>query len=126
MVTSSTLGPTTLVLLHKHVSREVVLTMSFYLTLSSEGSKETFPTNQGGDFKVQLDRTLDMRGQCWEVALVEMIYTGQIFPNLSIEDGQVTLKASGEPQFENDDYFITYDQALDLELGFWLEKDNPG
>src|SRR3977135_4506793 len=102
METSSTLGPTTLVLLHKHVSREVVLTMSFYLTLSSEGSKETFPTNQGGDFKVQLDRTLDMRGQCWEVALVEMIYTGQAF--LSIEDSQVTLKASGEPQFEND-YF---------------------
>ena len=57
------------------------------------------PTNQGGDFKVQLDRTLDMRGQSWEVALVEMIYTGQAFPNLSIEESQVALKASGKPQF---------------------------
>ena len=32
-----------------------MLIMSFYLTLSSEGSKETFPTNQGGDVKVQLE-----------------------------------------------------------------------
>lgn len=95
--------------------------MSFYLTLTSDGCRETFPSNHGGDFKVQLDQTLDMREHPWEVALVEMIYTGQAFPNLPIEDSQVTVKASGKPQFEND-YIITYDQTLYLWLEFKLEK----
>ena len=98
--------------------------MSFYLTLTSDGSKGTFPANHGGDFKVQLDQTLDMRSQPWEVALVDMLYTGQAFPNLPTDDSQVTLKAGGKPKFEND-YFITYDQTLDLWLKFWLERRSP-
>ena len=82
--------------------------MSFYLTLSSDGSKDTFPNNHGGDFSVQLQHTLDLRSEPWEVALVDMIYTGQAFPNLPIEDSVVTLKVSGKPAYENN-YFITYD-----------------
>jgi len=94
--------------------------MSFYLTLSSDGCKETFPNNHGGDFKIQLDRTLDMRLHAWEVALTDMIYTGQSFPNLLDGLNQVTLKATGKPTFENH-YFITYDQTLDLHLTFKLD-----
>jgi len=58
--------------------------MSFYLMLSSDGSRDTYPNNQGGDFKVQLDHVLDMRSEPWEAALVEMTYTGQHFPKLSV------------------------------------------
>ena len=73
--------------------------------------------NHGGDFTVQLDKTLDMRGESWEVALVDMIYTGQAFPNLPVEDVEITLKVEGKPQYENQ-YFITYDQTMDLRLTF--------
>jgi hypothetical protein len=97
--------------------------MSFYLTLSSDGGRDTFPNNHGGDFTVQLDKILDMRAHSWEVALVEMIYTGQAFPNMGIEDSQVTLKASGKPLFEND-YIITFDQAIDLWISFSKERYN--
>lgn len=103
------------------LKNEKKVTMSFYLMLSSDGSRDTFPANHGGDFKVQLDHTLDMRSEPWEVALVEMMYTGQAFPNISSEDSLITLKMSGKPQFEND-YFITYDAALDLWLSFKTEK----
>ena len=72
---------------------------------------------------VQLEHALDMRGDAWEVALVDMMYTGQAFPNLLIEDSQVTLKVSGRPQFEND-YIITYDQSLNLSLTFSSERRN--
>lgn len=89
--------------------------MSFYLTLSSDTSRDTFPNNHGGDFKIQLDHVLDMRSEPWEVALVEMQYTGQAFPNLSTDNSQVTLQASGKPEFQND-YIITWDQAYDLEI----------
>ena len=89
--------------------------MSFYLTLTSDGNSDTFPANHGGDFKVQLDQTLDMRHHNWEVALVEMLYTGQTFPNLSVDDTHITLKTGTNPKYDND-YFLTYDQTLDLWL----------
>src|SRR5271156_5691348 len=102
-----------------------ILNMSFYVTLSSDGSKDTFPNNHGGDVKVQLQYTLDLRSEPWEVALVDMIYTGQAFPNLPIEDSVVTLKVSGKPQFEND-YFITYDPAVHLTQYYKLETLTGG
>src|SRR5271154_4941495 len=89
--------------------------MSFYLTVSSDASKDTFPNNHGGDFKVQLDHGLDMRSQPWEVALVEMAHVGQAFPNLSTQNSVVNIRASGTPPFEND-YIITWDQALELSV----------
>jgi hypothetical protein len=46
-----------------------------------------------------------------------MIYTGQSFPNVSVQDGLVTLEANEKPIFDND-YIITYDQAMDLRIGF--------
>src|SRR6266853_2726552 len=93
--------------------------MSFYLMLSSDGSRDTYPNNHGGDFKVQLDHVLDMRSEPWEAALVEMTYTGQHFPNLSVQDEMITVHASGKPEFEND-YIITFDQAKDLKAWFYV------
>ena len=85
--------------------------MSFYLTLSSDGTKEMFRNNHGGDFRVQLDHILDMRSQAWEVALVEMIYTGQAFPNIPTQDSVVVLNATDKSQFEND-YILTLIKQL--------------
>src|SRR5271154_6349864 len=85
--------------------------MSFYLMLSSSGSRN--PNDHGGDFKVTLDHVLDMKTEAWEVALVEMSYSGQAFSNLSPENSEVFVRASGKPEFQND-YIITWDQALDL------------
>jgi hypothetical protein len=116
MMMNSTRGQMTLVQLNKHeINKTLFINMSFYLMLSSDGCKETFMNNHGGDFTVQLDKTLDMRGESWEVALVDMIYTGQAFPNLPVEDVEITLKVEGKPQYENQ-YFITYDQTMDLRL----------
>src|SRR5271156_2673975 len=121
METNSTHGLMILVRLHKHeYDIENISIMSFYLTLCSDGSRDTFPNNHGGDFTVQLDKILDMRAYTWEVALVEMIYSGQAFPNLGIEDNQIILKSSGKPQFEND-YIITHDQAVNLWISFSKE-----
>ena len=50
-----------------------------------------------------------------------MIYTGQAFPNLAIEDSEVTLKVSGKPKFEND-YFLTYDQMMDMWISFRKDR----
>jgi hypothetical protein len=123
MVMNLTLGLMILAKLHKHgcVADCLYFNMSFYLMLSSDGCRDIFPTNQGGDFKVQLDRTLDMRSHDWEVALVEMIYTGQSFPNISTEDAQITLKASGKPEYENQ-YIITYEQTFSLWISMTMSK----
>ena len=53
--------------------------MSFYLMLSSEGCNDIYTSNHGGNFKVQLDHVLDMKSESWEVALVELSYTGETF-----------------------------------------------
>ena len=98
--------------------------MSFYLTLSSDGTKEMFRNNHGGDFRVQLDHILDMRSQAWEIALVEMIYTGQAFPNIPTQDSVVVLKATDKPQFEND-YILTFDQTINFWISFTAERYNP-
>ena len=94
--------------------------MSFYLMLSSDGSKSTYPTNQGGDFKIMLDNVLDMKSQPWEVALVEMSYIGQTFPNMSTECSSINIQTWGKPEFEND-YIITYEQTYDLWIQFTLK-----
>src|SRR5271156_6190150 len=118
MERSSILGLTILELLHKHeYITTVALTMSFYLTLSSDDSKNTFPNNHGGDFKVQLQHTLDLRSEPWEVALVDMIYTGQAFSNLTTEDSLITLQVSGKPVFDND-YIIPYDKMMNLWVSY--------
>src|ERR1700722_10613936 len=127
MVMNLTHGLMISVKLHKHgcVANSQYFNMSFYLMLSSDGCRDIFPANQGGDFKVQLDKTLDMRSHDWEVALTEMIYTGQSFPNLSTEDARITLKARGKPEYENQ-YIITYEQTFSLWISMTISKGTDG
>ena len=81
--------------------------MSFHLMLSSEAAKDTYPQNHGGDFKVLLNHTLDCKTEPWEAALVEMSLTGQAFPNIPSDNVNITVSASGRPEYEND-YIVSY------------------
>ena len=57
--------------------------MSFYLNLSSKDSADVHPQNYGGDFQVELQAPLHFHEHdCWEVALAEMTYDAQGFPNI--------------------------------------------
>ncbi len=48
--------------------------MSFYITLRSNGSTDTYPLNNGGDFTNGLNKPLNLSND-WEVGLAEIIYT---------------------------------------------------
>src|SRR2546428_3728501 len=97
--------------------------MSFYLMLSSDGCREVYPDNNGGDFNIIFDNAIDMKSDSWEVALVEIKYTGQLFPNLPTIDALITTAVSGKPKFE-DQYIITSDKAHQLHFSFHSnEKD---
>jgi hypothetical protein len=99
--------------------------MSFHLMLSSEGGSQTYPSNHGGDFQVQLRQVMDIRKENWEVALVEMAYTGQKFPNLSSDNRSVSIRVSGKPEFEND-YILTWDQVGDLHVRVSVRQHGGG
>ena len=91
----------------------LVYDMSFYLTLSSHDNNSIKSFN-GGDFTVQLYNIIDLKTDEWEVALVEMSYSGQNFHNLPTDSSIITVRAPHKAvPFEND-YLITYDQAMDL------------
>src|SRR2546428_13135266 len=98
--------------------------MSFYLMLSSEGSRAVNPNFHGGDFNLQLDSAIDLRSEPWEVALSEISYTGQAFPNMNPEEKLVTLSYSGTPWYEND-YVVTHGEMTEpLTAGFFMvDKD---
>ena len=72
---------------------ESVITMSIYVNLRSSESKDYYSKNHGGNFKVELSEPLRLPGS-WEVALAEMTYHAQAFPNLPVEHSsvKVTLK----------------------------------
>ena len=122
MVLNLILGQKTLVTLHKHMhmfNGIISFNMSFYLSLSSRGSKDVFSNNHGGDFQTLLNHPLDLQTDAWEVALAEMTYSGQTFPNIQPEETLVTLRYNGRPPF-NKDYVISYEQSLKLSVTFGL------
>jgi len=47
---------------------------SFYLTLTSSGSRELFPNNKPGDFSMQFSRQFILDNQGWEVGLHTLTY----------------------------------------------------
>jgi len=69
----------------------LVYDMSFYLTLSSHDNNSIKSFN-GGDFTVQLYNIIDLKTDEWEVALVEMSYSGQNFHNLPTDSSIITVR----------------------------------
>ena len=68
--------------------------MSFYLNLNSSDSHDVHPHNYGGDFQVELADPLFFNEQDpWEVALVEMSYDAQGFPNIQQEYTEIQVEA---------------------------------
>lgn len=55
---------------------------SFYVTLSSDASMIEHPTNQGGNFTVELPQTLNINSHFWEVGLDEIVFNQDWTPFL--------------------------------------------
>lgn len=68
--------------------------MSFYVNLSSRDSTDIHPQNYGGDFQVELAEPLHFdENDPWEVALAEMTYDAQGFPNVPDEYSEIKIVA---------------------------------
>src|SRR5258708_36018689 len=68
--------------------------MSFYLNLNSSDSRDVHPQNYGGEFQVELaDPLFFNEHDPWEVALVEMTYDAQGFPNVQQEHTEIKVEA---------------------------------
>ena len=76
--------------------------MSFYLNIRSTDSLDIFPNNYGGDFQVELSTPLHFdENDPWEVALVEMMYEAQPFPNIPAEYSHFTIEHLNKDKFFN-------------------------
>src|SRR6266849_8673668 len=90
----------------------ICIMTSFYLTLNSDGSQDTHPTNSGGNFVIELYEELHMQG-LWEVALVEMSYFGQHFPNLTSDYNKLEVSSKVQDAYQKD-FVIHYHELDDI------------
>jgi len=93
-----------------------LITMSVYVNLRSTECKDIYSKNHGGNFKIELNEPLRLQGP-WEVALAEMTYHAQAFPNLPPEHNtvQVTLK-------EQLQVYDTRDKVFRIRTWVWYEN----
>src|SRR3977135_1861411 len=91
--------------------------MSVYVNLRSTECKDIYSKNHGGNFKIELNEPLRLQGP-WEVALAEMTYHAQAFPNLPPEHStaQVTLQ-------EQLQVYDTRDKVFRITTWVWYEKN---
>src|SRR5271156_6750549 len=76
--------------------------MSFYVNVSSKDSLDIHPQNYGGDFQVKLANTMVFNeDDPWEVALTEMTYDAQGFPNVPAEFSQFKFEALKQHELHN-------------------------
>lgn len=76
---------------------------SFFLVLPSNGSKDTYPDNEIGNYTISLAQPIHLEGQ-WEVALAEIFYTHSwndvdqsqarfwVLNHLKVDEGATLLK----------------------------------
>ena len=97
--------------------------MSIYVHLRSSESKDYYSKNHGGNFKVELSEPLRMQGS-WEVALAEMTYHAQAFPNLPVEYSsvKVTLKDWLRVYDTRDKFF--YIRTWVYSNGKWISSES--
>ena len=69
--------------------------MSFYLNLTSNDSDYIYHHNHASDFFVELNEPLELHGE-WKVALADISYCDQRFPNIKRKDGLITVKLPGK------------------------------
>ena len=86
--------------------------MSIYVNLRSSECRDIYPNNHGGNFKIELNEPLRLHG-AWEVALAEMTYHSQSFPNLPKEHSAVEVYSKKPLE--------VYDtRNLDLYIRTWV------
>lgn len=96
--------------------------MSIYLNLRSSECKDIYSKNHGGNFKNELNEPLRLHGT-WEVALAEMTYHAQAFPNLPKEYSTVTVSLKESLQVYNT---INKDFHVKTQVkwnGKWVSSD---
>ena len=87
--------------------------MSFYVTLPSDGSRDTFPNNKTHEFTIQLPERLILEEPDWEVALA----------SISLPYSQVYLDLDLDTKGNNAKGRIIRDSQLWWRL---ISKDNHG
>src|SRR3977135_3528855 len=100
--------------------------MSFYINLSSMDSADIHPQNYGGDFQVELAAPLlfDERDP-WEVALAEMTYDAQGFPNVPPEYSQVKFEALNRVNvYDAMEMDLSITAYLQIRRKVWHESDS--
>src|SRR5271167_1506057 len=89
--------------------------MSFYINLSSTDSADIHPQNYGGDFQVELPNPMIFdEHDPWEVALAEMTYDAQGFPNIPVDYSEIKLEA-----LNRDEVYDT--TQMDLSITAYLQ-----
>ena len=94
---------------------------SFYHSITSDGSRDTHPSNHGGNFTIELYDELHFPKQ-WEVGLVEMTYTGQIFPNIPHQFGEVSISSHRKGAYQTD-FVLNYHQIDELEIRVFIRHN---
>lgn len=97
--------------------------MSIYVNLRSSECKDIYSKNHGGNFSIELNEPLRLQGG-WEVALAEMTYHAQAFPNLPAQYATVTV--SSKRQLE---VYDTKDKDFSIKTwvthnGGWVLPDS--
>lgn len=88
--------------------------MSTYIYLRSSECKDVYPKNHGGNFTIELNEPLRLDGGVWEVALAEMTYYAQAFPNLPPEYNEIKVTRTERL----DDVYHTMN--LDFSIHTWV------
>ena len=100
--------------------------MSFYVNLSSKDSLDIHSENHGGDFQVEMGNPLLFdEHDPWEVALAEITYDAQGFPNVATEYTKVKLEILNRAKVydcTNKDLSIT--AYLHIRSNEWRESDS--
>jgi len=95
---------------------------AFYQSVSSDASTDVHPNNHGGDFTIELYDELYLPNQ-WEMALVEISYYGQHFPNVLSEYGGVSICYNGKDRYATN-FVLQYDESKYMRV-FIKDGRNP-
>ena len=98
--------------------------MSIYLNLRSSECKDVYPKNHGGNFQIELNEPLRLHGQ-WEVALAEMTYHAQSFPNIPKEHSAVEVSLKEQLQVYDTRTSVFSIKTWVWLNGAWLASDDP-
>ena len=86
--------------------------MSIYVNLRSTECKDIYAYNHGGHFTTELSEPLRLHDG-WEVALAELTYHAQPFPNLPREHSTIQVSLKEQLQVYNT-------RHLDFNITTWV------